>query len=205
MTGTARGAVARSTASGLGAAKGVDAISRRAWQTLAVTSISTLLASMDVTIVGVALPGITRSFAETPASTLAWVFTAYNVTFAALLLLGGKLSDRFGPKRTFLCGLAVFTVASLMAALAPNAAVLIAARACKAVGSALIYPASIALLLQQFPPTRRSLGIGVLGGVSGLGGVIAPTLGSLLVQLANWRAVFFIYLPVTFAARLLGA
>src|SRR5438045_3380 len=101
---------------------------------------------MDVTIVSVALPGITRSFKE-PASTLSWVFTAYNITFAALLLLAGKMGDRWGRKPSFLGGLALFAIASGLAGLAPTAAVLIGARVLQALGSALIYPASLALLL----------------------------------------------------------
>ena len=96
-------------------------ISARAWQTLFITSISVFLVAMDVTIVSVALPGITKSFHE-PVSTLSWVFTAYNITFAALLLLAGKVGDRIGRKPVFLGGLAAFAVASLLAGVAPSAA-----------------------------------------------------------------------------------
>jgi EmrB/QacA subfamily drug resistance transporter len=182
-----------------------EEISARAWQTLFITSISIFLVAMDVTIVGVALPGITESFADTPTATLAWVFTGYNVTFAALLLLSGKLADRLGRKPTFLAGLATFAVASLLAAAAPTAEVLIAARVLQAVGSALIYPASLALLLPQFPISRRSMALGVWGGIAGLGAVVAPTLGALLVEWAGWRAVFFVNLPFVIAASAAGA
>lgn len=179
-------------------------IPARAWQTLFITSVSMFLVAMDVTIVSVALPGISQSFDETAKTTLAWVFTAYNITFAALLLLAGKLGDRWGRKRTFLWGLVIFATASLIAALAPVAGVLIGARVLQAVGSALLYPASLALLLPEFPLERRSMAIGVWGGIAGLGGAVAPTIGAMLVELAGWRAVFFINLPFVAAAIVFG-
>ena len=185
--------------------QGDQRISRRAWQTLYITSVSMFLVAMDVTIISVALPGITRTFDETPKTTLAWVFTAYNITFAALLLLAGKLGDRWGRKRSFLWGLTLFAAASLLAATAPVSGVLIGARVLQAVGSALIYPASLALVLPEFPPARRSMAIGVWGGVAGLGGAVAPTLGALLVEWAGWRAVFYINLPFVIVALIAGS
>ena len=176
-----------------------DRVEARAWHTLFITSVSIFLVSMDVTIVSVALPGISRSFHETTAA-LSWVFTAYNITFAGLLLLAGKLGDRWGRKPAFLWGLGLFAVASLLAAIAPNVEVLITARVLQAIGSALIYPASLALLLPEFPISRRSMAIGVWGGIAGLGGAIAPTLGALLVDWLGWRSVFFINLPFVIVA-----
>jgi EmrB/QacA subfamily drug resistance transporter len=170
-----------------------------AWPILFITSISILLVAMDVTIVSVALPGIRDTFEE-PSTVLAWVFTSYNITFAALLLPAGKLGDRWGHRQAFLCGLVLFAIASLTCAIAPTVEVLIGGRVLQACGSALIYPASLALLLPQFPPARRSMAIGVWGGVAGLGGAIAPTLGALLVEFWGWRAVFFINLPFVLAA-----
>ena len=178
-------------------------VSARAWQTLFITSISVFLVAMDVTIVSVALPGITQSFRE-PASTLSWVFTAYNITFAALLLLAGKVGDRIGRKPAFLGGLLAFALASLLAGVAPSVAVLIGARVLQALGSALIYPASLALLLPEFPISMRSLAIGIWGGIAGLGGAVAPTLGALLVEWLNWRAVFFINIPFVVVAVAAG-
>jgi EmrB/QacA subfamily drug resistance transporter len=177
-------------------------VGRRAWEILAITSVSMLLVAMDVTIVSVALPGIRESFNE-PEPVLAWVFTSYNITFAALLLVAGKIGDRIGHRQAFLVGLVMFATASLVAATAPTIEVLIGGRVLQAAGSALIYPASLALLLSQFPPSRRSMAIGVWGGVAGLGGAIAPTLGALLVSAGGWRAVFFINLPFI-AAALVG-
>jgi EmrB/QacA subfamily drug resistance transporter len=178
-------------------------VGARAWQTLLITSVSIFLVAMDVTIVSVALPGIRETYDE-PAPTLAWVFTSYNITFAALLLLAGKLGDRWGHRRAFIGGLATFAVASLVAAVAPSIEVLIAGRVLQAAGSALIYPASLALLLPEFPPSRRSMAIGVWGGIAGLGGALAPTLGAILVDWAGWRAVFFINLPFVVAAIIGG-
>jgi len=178
-------------------------IGAHAWQILLITSVSIFLVAMDVTIVSVALPGIRESFGE-PPPVLAWVFTAYNITFAALLLVAGKLGDRWGHREAFLGGVVLFAVASLIAAIAPTIEVLIAGRVVQALGSALIYPASLALLLPQFPLSRRSMAIGVWGGIAGLGGAIAPTLGALLVDGAGWRAVFFINLPFVVAAFVAG-
>jgi len=180
-----------------------DRVEARAWHTLFITSVSIFLVAMDVTIVSVALPGIARSFHES-SSTLSWVFTAYNITFAGLLLLAGKLGDRWGRKPAFLWGLGLFAVASLLAAIAPNVDVLIGARVLQAVGSALIYPASLALLLPEFPLSRRSMAIGVWGGIAGMGGALAPTLGALLVDWFGWRAVFFINLPFVVTAAAFG-
>lgn len=161
------------------------------------------LVSMDVTIVSVALPGIADTLHESPAS-LSWVFTSYNITFAGLLLLAGKLGDRWGRKPAFMGGLVVFAIASLLAASAQTIEVLIAARVAQAIGSALIYPASLALLLPEFPASRRSMAIGVWGGIAGLGGALAPTLGAMLVEWSGWRSVFFINLPFVLAAVVFG-
>jgi EmrB/QacA subfamily drug resistance transporter len=178
-------------------------VGARAWQVLFITSVSIFLVAMDVTIVSVALPGIRDSFGESP-TVLAWVFTAFNITFAALLLVAGKVGDRVGHRQAFLAGLVIFALASLVAAVAPNVEVLIGGRVLQAVGSALIYPASLALLLPEFPPARRSMAIGAWGGIASLGGAIAPTLGALLVNGFGWRAVFFINLPFVIAAVVAG-
>jgi EmrB/QacA subfamily drug resistance transporter len=178
-------------------------VGARAWQILIITSVSMLLAAMDVTIVSVALPGIRDAF-DAPDALLAWVFTAYNITFAALLLVAGKVGDRIGHREAFLIGLVLFAAASFVSAVAPDIWVLIGGRVLQAMGSALIYPASLALLLPQFPLSRRSMAIGIWGGVAGLGGAIAPTLGALLVDAGGWRAVFFINLPFIAAALIAG-
>jgi EmrB/QacA subfamily drug resistance transporter len=192
------------TASG-GVAASPTTQSSRAWATLFITSVSMFLVSMDVTIVSVALPDISKDFSSTSSATLSWVFTAYNVTFAALLLLAGKLGDRWGRKKAFQTGLVIFLLASVLAAIAPAAGVLIGARTLQAAGSALIYPASLALLLLEFPISRRSMAIGVWGGIAGLGAAIGPTLGAILVEWAGWRFVFFINVPFVTTAFIAGA
>ena len=178
--------------------------SGRAWATLFITSVSMFLVSMDVTIVSVALPEIRREFSTTSSATLSWVFTAYNVTFAALLLIAGKLGDRWGRKRAFQLGLILVLGASLLAAAAPDTPVLIGARTLQATGSALIYPASLALLLLEFHISRRSMAIGVWGGIAGLGAAVGPTLGAMLVEWAGWRWVFFINVPFVGTALIAG-
>jgi EmrB/QacA subfamily drug resistance transporter len=184
-----------------GAAPPIDA---QAWQTLFITSVAIFLAGMDVTIVGIALPGISSDFTGASSSELAWVFTSYNITFAALLLLGGRLGDRIGYRRAFLAGAAVFALASLLAAVAPSVEVLICGRVLQGVGSAIIYPSSLALLLGAFPVERRSLALGVWGAMAGLGSIVAPTLGALLVEWAGWRGVFVVNLPFVAAAAVRG-
>lgn len=176
----------------------------RPWKVVLVTSIAVYLVALDVTIVNIAFPDLTRSFPDTSPATLAWVLSGYSIGFAASLLVAGRLADLYGRRRMFFAGLAVFSLASAACGLAPNPTLLIAGRVAQAMGGALLLPASLALLLPEFPVTRRSAAIGIWGAVGGVAAATGPSLGSVLVDWANWRAVFFVNVPATLIAWLAG-
>ena len=163
---------------------------------LAVSSVAVFLAFLDVTIVNIAFPAITAAFPTTSLAALAWVFTAYNVVFAALLIPAGRLADLVGRRRVFLAGLVLFGVASAACAFAPTAGALVAARALAAVAAALLAPSSLALLLPAFPPERRGVAVGTWGATGGIAAATGPALGGLLVDAYGWRAVFLVNVPI---------
>jgi len=170
-----------------------------AWKTLACVSLVGFMASIEITIISLALPDIRAAFAGQSESLLSWVFNGYNITVAALLLPAGWVSDRFGRRNVFCAGVLTFAVGSLLAGLAPSLEFLVAARVLQAVGGAFQVPAGMALLLSAFPAERRHLGIGIWGATSGLAAAFGPTAGALLVDLSGWRAVFLINVPVALA------
>lgn len=172
---------------------------------LAVSSLAAFLAFLDVTIVNIAFPAIRTSFATSSLADLSWVFTAYNVVFAALLIPAGRLADQLGRRRVFLGGLVLFAVASAACAAAPTAGVLVAARVVQAVAAALLAPSSLALLLPAFPPERRGVAVGTWGAMGGVAAATGPALGGLLVEAFGWRAVFLVNLPVVALTVVAGA
>jgi EmrB/QacA subfamily drug resistance transporter len=176
----------------------------RGWKVLMVTSVGVYLVSLDVTVVNIAFPALSEEFADTSRNTLSWVLSGYNIAFAAALLSAGRIADRFGRRRIFYAGITAFTISSVACGLAPSAALLIAARVTQAVGGALVVPSSLALVLPEFPPNRRSAAIGISGSVGGIAAATGPSLGSVLVQSVSWRAVFFINVPLVVAAWLFG-
>ncbi|MEZ0067502.1 EmrB/QacA subfamily drug resistance transporter [Streptacidiphilus sp. MAP12-20] len=162
---------------------------------LAATVLGSALASIDATVVGIALPAIGRDFGVGLAA-LQWVVTAYTLTLAGLLLVAGSLGDRYGRKRYFLIGVVWFALASALCGLAPNAPTLIAARALQGVGAALLTPGSLAILEASFVPEDRGRAIGAWSGLSGVATAVGPFLGGWLVQAVSWRLIFAINLPV---------
>jgi EmrB/QacA subfamily drug resistance transporter len=176
----------------------------RGWKVLMVTAVGVYLVSLDVTVVNIAFPAIAAEFSDTTRNALSWILSGYNIAFAAALLSAGRLADRFGRRRIFYLGITLFTLSSMACGLAPSAALLIAARVLQALGGALVIPSSLALVLPEFPPNRRSAAIGISGAVGGVAAATGPSLGSLLVQTVSWRAVFFINVPLCIGAWVFG-
>jgi EmrB/QacA subfamily drug resistance transporter len=165
------------------------------WWTLGAVAFGLFMIMLDNTIVNVALPAIEHSLHMSIAS-LEWIVTAYALTFAALLITGGKLGDMFGRRRMFIVGLVVFTLASLACGLAPSAGFLIGARAVQGIGAALMNPATLSIITATFPPKERGQAIGIWAGVSALALAIGPLLGGLIVDNINWHWIFYVNVPV---------
>src|SRR5881409_1152783 len=155
-------------------------------------------------VVTTALPVIRSAF-NSSLSDLEWVVNAYTFTFAVFLLTGAALGDRFGRKRMFMIGLAIFTGASAMAALAPTTEWLIAARAVQGVGGAIVTPLTLTILSSAVSPERRGLVLGAWGGISGLAVAIGPLVGGAVVQGISWQWIFWLNVPIGLALIPLAA
>ena len=167
--------------------------------------LSLLIVSMDATIVNVAIPSIRDEFGAS-ASQIQWVIDIYTLVLASLLLLSGATGDRFGRRRTFQIGLTVFAVASLMCSLAPNIEALIGARLLQAIGGSMMNPVAMSIITQVFRGrVERARAIGIWGGVVGISMALGPIVGGALIQYVDWRAVFWINLPICATAILLTA
>jgi len=153
------------------------------------------IAGIDSTVVNIALPDIGRDL-HADFATLQWTVTAYTLTLASLILLGGSCGDKYGRRRVFVIGVAWFAAASLLCALAPSSGWLIAARAVQGVGGALLTPASLAIIQASFTDTDRAKAIGAWSGLSGTASAIAPFLGGWLLHVGSWRLVFLINPPL---------
>jgi EmrB/QacA subfamily drug resistance transporter len=164
------------------------------WVLLA-TVLGSAIASIDATVVGIALPAIGRDF-NSGLAALQWVITAYTLTLAGLLLFAGALGDKYGRKRIFLTGVVWFALASLLCGIAPDAPFLIVARAVQGIGAALLTPGSLAIIQASFASEDRGKAIGAWSGLSGVGSAIGPFLGGWLIQAVSWRLIFAINLPV---------
>jgi EmrB/QacA subfamily drug resistance transporter len=165
------------------------------WGLLAVLSLAQLMVILDISAVNVALPDLAKDL-RIGHENLSWTITSYSLIFGSLLLLGGRAADLLGRRRVFLTGLGVFTVASVGSALAGSAAVLFAARAGQGLGAALLSPAALSIITTQFKGRERARALGVWGAVGGAGAAVGVLLGGLLTQLIDWRAIFFINLPI---------
>src|SRR4051794_10248069 len=162
---------------------------------LAILSVAAFMASLDVFIVNVAFPDISRDFAGSSLSSLSWVLTGYAVVFAALLVPMGRLADRYGRRGGFLIGLAVFTLASAACAASQNLWTLVAFRVLQAAGAAALTPTSLGLLLAATPADRRVRAVRIWAAVGALAAAFGPVIGGLLVQ-ASWRWVFIVNVPI---------
>lgn len=167
--------------------------------------LSLLIASMDATIVNVAIPSIRAELGASPAQ-LQWVIDVYTLVLASLLLLSGASGDRFGRRRVFQAGLVVFAVGSLICSVAPTIETLIGARFLQAIGGSMLNPVAMSIVTQVFTGrVERARAIGIWGSVVGIAMVLGPIAGGLLIELVGWRAVFWINLPICALAILLTA
>jgi EmrB/QacA subfamily drug resistance transporter len=167
----------------------------RKWWTLAAMCFALFMIMLDNTVVNVALPSIQRDL-KVSVSSLEWVVNAYFLTFAVLMLSGGKLADRYGRRRIFIAGLVVFTLSSLACGLAANGETLITARAIQGVGAAMMNPATLSIIAATFPPRERGTAMGIWVGVSAVALALGPITGGLLAEHADWSWIFFINVPI---------
>jgi EmrB/QacA subfamily drug resistance transporter len=175
----------------------------RRWQVLLVVVAGVFMAGLDVFIVNIAFPQLHTDFPGTSLRSLSWVLNSYTIVFAAFLIAAGRWSDTFGRKRSYLLGTGLFVTASAACALAPSVLFLVAARAVQGLGAALLMPASLGLLLPEFPPEKRHIPIGIWAAVGGIAAAAGPPLGGLLVQV-SWRWVFIVNVPVGLASLIAG-
>ena len=177
--------------------------SRPGW-TLALTGLGLFMTALDNMVVTTALP-VMRQSLHGSLSDLEWTVNAYLLSFACLLLTGAALGDRFGRRRMYCVGLAVFTAASAAAALSPSIGILIAARVVQGAGAAMVLPLTLTLVSAAFPPEKRSGAIGIWGAIGGLSAASGPVLGGAVTQAINWHWIFWINVPVGLALIPLSA
>ena len=168
---------------------------RRKWWTLGAVSLGLFMIMLDNTVVNVALPAIQEELG-TGLSELQWIVTGYALTFAALMLIGGKLADAYGRRLIFVIGILIFTAASLWCGLADSGNMLIAARVLQGAGAALMNPATLSIIAATFPPKERGMAIGIWAGTAALALAIGPLLGGLLTEHLSWHWIFFVNIPV---------
>jgi EmrB/QacA subfamily drug resistance transporter len=168
---------------------------RHSGWTLAIVSIGLFMVVLDNLVVNVALPSIHRDLGGS-IQALEWTVSAYVLAYAVLLLTGSALGDRYGRKRMFIAGIALFTLSSAAAALAPSTALLIAARASQGVGAAVVTPLTLTLLADAFPPERRGVALGIWSGISGIAVALGPLVGGAVIQAGSWHWIFWINVPI---------
>lgn len=172
------------------------------WRVFPALALGTLMATLDISVVNIALPTLSRAFGV-PLTTIEWVVLAYVVTITGLLLAFGRVSDLRGRRRVYSTGLVAFTAASALCAAAPGAGWLVAARALQGLGAAMMMSNSAALLVSSFGAEERGRALGAFGAVVGVGLAMGPPLGGLLVGYLSWRWIFLVNLPIGVLAWLM--
>ena len=173
-------------------------MSRRSIVTLAIASVAIFMVTLDNLVVTTALPSIRRDLGAS-LEDLEWTVNGYTLAFAVFLLTGAALGDRFGRRRMFLIGIAIFTGASALAALAPSTNALIAARAIQGLGGAIVAPLTLTLLSAAFPADKRGLALGIWSGIGGLAVAMGPLVGGAIIESSSWQWIFWVNVPVGIA------
>jgi EmrB/QacA subfamily drug resistance transporter len=171
----------------------------RRWWALGAMCFALFMIMLDNTVVNVALPSIQRSL-HASTSSLEWTVNAYTLSFAVLLVTGGRLGDLFGRRRVFLSGVVVFALSSGAIGFSPSDTWLVGWRAVQGAGAALMMPATLSIISNAFPPQERGKAIGTWAGVSAMALAIGPVVGGFLVESVSWQSIFFLNLPVAVAA-----
>ncbi|MEU3275230.1 DHA2 family efflux MFS transporter permease subunit [Saccharomonospora sp. NPDC006951] len=172
------------------------------WPALGALCLGFFMILLDTTIVSIAIPAMVRGLG-TDLNSVVWVLSVYLLTYAVPMLFTSRLGDRYGPKRVFVAGLVVFTLASLWCGLSGTAEMLIAARAVQGIGAALLTPQTLAFITHLFPPAKRGPAMGLWGGVAGLATITGPLLGGVLVDHLGWEWIFFVNVPIGVIALML--
>jgi EmrB/QacA subfamily drug resistance transporter len=178
-------------------------MTRRALALLAICG-GAFLAFLDTTIVNTSFPDIREGFRDASPAELSWVLDGYFIVLAALLVPAGGIADRYGRRRVFLVGVALFVATSVLCAAAPSWELLVVARVLQGIGAAIVVPASLALLLPLFAAERRAAGVGIWGAAAALAATVGPPLGGALVEVADWRWIFLVNLPLGAAVLAAG-
>ncbi|WP_437595106.1 MFS transporter [Sorangium sp. So ce1000] len=168
----------------------------RPWAVLGLTSIAVFVMSLDTTILYVAFEDLRRTFLGVSDAELSWVLNAYTIIVGAFLILAGRVADRVGRKRTFLGGLVVFIIGSALSGIAPNPALLIAARVIQALGGAALLPASLALILAAFPKEKQPIAVSIWAAIQAGASAFGPAMGAAIVQSVGWRWTFYVNVPI---------
>ncbi|HEY5266134.1 MAG TPA: DHA2 family efflux MFS transporter permease subunit [Acidimicrobiales bacterium] len=169
-----------------------------------VTALGAFMGSLDLSIVNVAFPALERAFPHDARASLSWVLTGYAIIFGSLLVVAGRTADRLGARRVYFFGLGIFSLGSLLCAVAPSVPTLILGRVVQGFGAASLLPASLSLLLGSYSKEKRSQVVALWGGIGALAVATGPSLGAALITAFGWRAAFYVNLPVGLVAWLVG-
>ena len=176
----------------------------RAWKALAVSSAGAVLVSFNSTATNIAFDDLTLSFPEAGQSIVSWTSSGFFIGLAGFMLVGGRLADRTGRRRVFRLGMMGFVVSALLSAVAPNIWVLIGARILQAIAGALVLPASLAMILPEFPKERHGTAVGVWAATAPIASAVAPSAAAVMLEFASWRWLYFLTAPIAGLTLLVG-